>query len=96
MTWAVTEGVPLPPLLLPPLGHVISQSLNCPTHEVGMTITVTRASREAGRHSLGDTTMAAVGGRTSSPKFTRGSPDPQDLRVRPGWERSHSQSITLT
>lgn len=45
LTRGVTEGVPLPPLLLPHPGHVISQSLNRPACEMGMTIAVTQASR---------------------------------------------------
>lgn len=45
LTRGVTEGVPLPALLLPHPGHVISQSLNRPACEMGMTIAVTQASR---------------------------------------------------
>lgn len=42
LTRGVTEGVPLPALLLPHPGHVISQSLNRPACEMGMTIAVRR------------------------------------------------------
>lgn len=45
LTRGAAEGVPLPPLLLPHPGHVISQSLNRPACEMGMTIAVTQASR---------------------------------------------------